>query len=163
MEDPLLTIELVPRSSFYKNLRAHLPKRAWDRIRKKIYKEANYHCEICGGKGSRHPVECHEIWAYDDENNVQRLTGFQALCPACHLVKHAGRASVKGLWEEAMEQLGKVNGWSVEEAERYANRQFAIWGKRSRHEWSQDLSLLEESPYKEWLEGIEIDLSGKEA
>lgn len=39
------------------------------------------------------PVECHEVWDYDDDRKIQRLERRVALCPACHEVKHAGLAS----------------------------------------------------------------------
>jgi len=52
-----LTIELVPKTCWYTNLRSELPKSKWDKLRKKSYQEADYKCQICGGKGNRHPVE----------------------------------------------------------------------------------------------------------
>ena len=82
-----LTVELVPRSLWGINLRSELPKSKWDKLRKATYKKANFVCEICGGVGRKWPVECHEIWHYDDENKVQRLDGLIALCPPCHQVK----------------------------------------------------------------------------
>lgn len=161
MKEPRLTIELVPRTVFHRNLRSAVPKKAWDRIRRQIYKRADYRCEICGGTGSNHPVECHETWEYDDAQNTQRLSGFKALCPACHEVKHAGLASAKGRYEEAMQHLAKVNDWSVEKAKEYTREQFDIWQKRSQQDWEQDVSLLEEAPYSDWLEEIEINLQEK--
>lgn len=158
MEEPRLTIELVPRTAFYQNLRSALQRKAWDRIRKQIYRRANYRCQICGGTGNSHPVECHETWEYDDEQNIQILSDFKALCPSCHNVKHAGLARIKGRYDEAMEHLAEVNEWSVEKAQEYAREQFAIWQERSQHDWKQDLSLLNEPPYDEWLEGIELEL-----
>ena len=74
-----LTVELVPRGQWGANLRSELPKKDWDRLRREQYKKAGYVCEICGGKGSRHPVECHEIWHYDEDTNTQRLDGLIAL------------------------------------------------------------------------------------
>lgn len=161
MKEPKLTITLVPRSSFCRNLRSELPRSTWDAIRKKVYELANNKCEICGGQGNRHPVECHEVWDYDDENKIQHLNGFMALCPSCHLVKHAGRASVRGFWDEAMEQLAKVNKWSLENAEKYANKQFGVWFERSRHEWKIDFSLLKEKPYSDWLKGKKVPVLEK--
>lgn len=74
-----LTIELVPATSWGNNLRSRLPKKSWNAIRKRVYKEADFKCEICGGVGKRHPVECHEVWEYDDVNHIQSLVGFVAL------------------------------------------------------------------------------------
>ena len=68
-----LTIELVPQSSWGNNLRseANLSKGQWDKLRKESYRKANYKCEICGEKGPKWPVECHEIWHYDDEKHTR--------------------------------------------------------------------------------------------
>ncbi len=44
---PKLTIELVPSTSWYKNMRSISPK-SWDLIRSSIYKRAKYRCEVCG-------------------------------------------------------------------------------------------------------------------
>ena len=60
-----LTIELVPKTSWFTNLRSLVSKEQWDKIRNKVYWKAGYKCEICGSKGPKWPVECHEIWHYD--------------------------------------------------------------------------------------------------
>ena len=78
----MLTIELVPRTSFYQNLRNMLPTGDWDILRRESYQRNLYRCEICDGAGPNWPVECHEIWDYDDEFNIQTLIGLQSLCPA---------------------------------------------------------------------------------
>lgn len=59
-----LQIELVPSTAFGENLRKLLTKTEWDKVRKAVYKRAGYKCEICGGKGEKHPVEAHEEWLY---------------------------------------------------------------------------------------------------
>jgi hypothetical protein len=158
MEEPPLTIELVPRTVHYRNLRKALPKKAWDKIRRYVYKKADYECEICGGTGSQHPVECHEIWEYNDESQLQELSDFKALCPACHNVKHIGLATKRGTHDEAIQHLCEVNDWSAEQARRYEQEQFTVWQERSQHDWKQDFSLLREEPYNNLLEGINIDL-----
>ena len=55
---PRLTIELVPSTCWFSNVRSNISKQDWDRLRKETYKKANYRCEICGGVGRNHPVEC---------------------------------------------------------------------------------------------------------
>jgi len=139
----MLTIELVPKTAWYINLRSELPKEQWDKIRKETYKKANYKCEICGGKGKKWPVECHEIWEYDDENHIQTLKGLISLCPDCHQVKHAGLAKIKGKYEIIKKHLAKVNKWTIEEAEKYIEEQFDIWEKRSKYKWEIDYSWIE--------------------
>ena len=143
VEHPIkLTIELVPSTSWYSNVRSEVSKSEWDFIRKKVYRNANYHCEICYGVGKKWPVECHEIWVYDDEKHIQELGGMQALCPNCHMVKHIGRTVEIGKGLQAISHLCKVNFWSKEKATEYMQESFAIWNERSQHEWRLNLFYL---------------------
>lgn len=139
-----LTIELVPRSCWYTNVRSEVTTEQWDRLRKACYKAAGYVCEICGGKGSDHPVECHEIWKYDDDRHTQTLTGLISLCPACHQVKHIGLAQIRGKLEEATEHFASVNGLTRAQALHEIELAFSTYHKRSQHEWKLDISWLEE-------------------
>ena len=58
----LLTVELVPETAWFKNLRFEVSPLHWDEIRTKCYVAAGWKCEVCGGKGPKWPVECHEVW-----------------------------------------------------------------------------------------------------
>ena len=138
-----LTIELVPSTAWYSNVRSNVSQAEWDVLRKACYKKAGYKCEICSGKGPKHPVECHEIWEYDDENFKQTLKGLIALCPKCHQVKHIGLAQIQGNYEKAIEHMAKVNGISKEDAEIYVEVCFETWSKRSTKEWELDITILE--------------------
>lgn len=137
-------IELVPESSWYSNVRSQVSKEIWDVIRRACYKKAGYKCEICNGKGPKWPVECHEIWEYDDVKHIQVLKGFIALCPACHSVKHIGYAQISGNYQQAIDQLKKVNNISDKEADEHVEKCFEIWRKRGEHEWKVDTSLITE-------------------
>ena len=140
-----LTIELVPSTCWFTNLRSELSTSQWDKLRKATYRKANYRCEICGGKGDKHPVECHEIWDYDDENHIQALKGLIALCPACHQVKHIGLAKLRGKGEEAANHLKKVNGWNERQTQQYILEAFQTWNQRSQYQWQLDLTWLEQN------------------
>jgi len=137
----MLTIEMVPKSNWFINLRSELSRGDWDKLRKSCYKKANYKCEICNGKGEKHPVECHEIWEYDDKALVQKLIGLIALCPDCHQVKHMGLAEINGKRAEATRHLQKVNNWTKDEAEHYVEAAFVQYHRRSCYEWKTDISL----------------------
>ena len=139
-----LAIELVPSTAWYTNVRSNVSKEEWDIIRKKCYRLANYKCEVCGGKGDKWPVECHEIWHYDDKNKVQTLIGLISLCPNCHKTKHVGLAQIKGEEGVVIRQLMKVNGWTVTEAKSYINDAFYIWQDRSQYEWRLNVEYLKE-------------------
>ena len=137
-----LHAELVPKSLWGQNLRSHLTKKEWDTLRKRCYVRANHRCEICNGVGRKHPVECHEIWQYDDINCVQKLTGVVALCPACHRVKHIGRTLGTPYKYATLKHFRKVNNVTNYELERYLNTIFGTWSERNLYHWTQDYSEL---------------------
>lgn len=139
----ILTIELVPKTSWFTNLRSILSKENWDKLRKETYQKANYRCGICKGKGNKWPVECHEIWDYDDKNKIQKLKGLIALCPNCHMVKHMGFSLIKNKFKQACTHLMHVNKINQIQAEDIINNAFEIWKERSKYEWKLDLSYLE--------------------
>lgn len=142
-----LTIELVPKSAWYSNVRSNVTESVWNAIRRKSYSIANNKCEICGDVGKNqslmHNVECHEIWQYNDETKTQKLIGLISLCPFCHKTKHAGLAQINGEVEIVIQQLIKVNNMTKHEANEYLNAAFEIWRERSNHEWRLDIGFLD--------------------
>lgn len=138
----LLTIEFVPKTVWFSNVRSMVSAQDWDKLRKKSYKKSNYKCEICGGIGKKHPVECHEIWKYDDKKYIQKLIRLICLCPNCHRVKHIGLAYVKGKGSLAEGHLARINNWSRKETKIYIDKQFALWERRSKFDWTIDLAWL---------------------
>lgn len=139
---PRLTIELVPSTCWFENVRSNVSPDQWTFLKKSTYKRANYKCEICGGKGPNWPVECHEIWDYDDNTCVQTLVGLIALCPPCHEVKHIGFTQLRGKEAEAKVHLALINKWNLETANNYIKSSFDLWSKRSKKQWSLELSFL---------------------
>lgn len=139
-----LTIELVPKTSWYSNVRSNVSSEQWDIIRRKSYRNANYKCEICNGIGVNHPVECHEIWEYDviAKNKKQTLIGFISLCPNCHKVKHPGLAEINGEMDIVINQLIRVNDMTKNEAVNYISDSFRIWRQRNNFEWEVDISFV---------------------
>lgn len=142
-----LKIELVPKSSWYSNVRSNVSKERWDEIRKECYKRANYVCEICGdvgtNQGYNHKVECHEIWNYDDKIHEQKLSGLISLCPKCHQVKHIGLAQLNGKFDDCVLHMSTINGLSYDETMYEINRAFDVWKERSQHDWNLDISYLD--------------------
>lgn len=141
--EPKLTIELVPKTSFFNNVRQAVSSTNWDILKKMTYKKANYKCEICGGKGYKHPVEAHEIWHYDDNQHIQTLMGLIALCPTCHLTKHLGFAQIQGKEKDVIKQLMKVNQWNNEQTHLYIEAIWEIWYFRSQFQWQLNLAYLD--------------------
>lgn len=140
-----LTTELVPASSWYNNVRKNVATQVWDRIRHRIYRKYNYKCGICGAKEK---LNCHEIWEYDDENYIQKLVGFIALCNMCHFVKHLGFAEILARrgeldYNKVIVHFTRVNECSREVFGEYKEEVFDIWEERSNHEWCIYLDWLE--------------------
>ena len=139
-----LQIELVPRSCWWSNVRSNVTSKQWDNIRKSVYLKANYKCEICGEKGTKYPVECHEVWIYDDTTLVQRLGYFQALCPLCHEVKHIGLAGLRGNEERAFNRFKTINQLDDNTARQIKSAVLKQWRIRSRKQWKLDIEHLKE-------------------
>lgn len=136
-----LTMELVPTTSHYDNLRKRIPKAEWDRIRKKVYADYGHKCGICGSEGR---LNCHEIWEYDDEKHIQRLRGFIALCDLCHHVKHFALSTIlaeqgKLDIERVIEHFMKLNNCSVKDFESYVREVDEKLKERSKYQWHVDL------------------------
>ena len=139
-----LSLELVPVTAWFSNLRGICEQETWDIIRKRTYKAYDYRCGICGGKGDKHPVECHEVWAYDDFDHIMALASLVALCPACHSVKHMGFTQTRGkqALTEAIHHMAKVNFIAVSECMRYIAYYDDIMVRRSQYEWALNTDSL---------------------
>jgi len=133
-----LDVELVPRTSWYDNLRSVIPRSLWDKLRKETYAKYGNRCGVCGVAGK---LNCHEIWGYDDIKHVQRLTGFIALCDMCHHIKHIGLAGI--LAEEGKLDINAVIDHFIKVNEEtydiYIDEVFNEWEERSNHKWSVEL------------------------
>ena len=147
MKKPKLTIELIPSTSFYTNVRSILPKSQWDRLRKDSYKKAQFKCEICKesglDQGYKHALECHEIWEYKADN-TQLLKGLISLCPRCHQVKHIGRTIAIGKKKEAYAHMKKVNKFTKDMIDAYIGYCFQEQKERSKIKWKLNLLILVE-------------------
>ena len=146
-----LEIELIPRHSWYKSLRNAVSKEEWDALRKQVYKNADYTCEICGASER---LYCHEVWMFDSCSNRQRLNGFKALCEHCHYVKHLGLVNVKILsgelpaefMEILINHFCKVNNCDIGSFEKHRDEVSKIWLERSNMHWAID--------FRNWKEVI---------
>ncbi len=151
MKKNKLTIELIPKTCHFSNVRTTLPKKDWDKIRLISYEKAKHKCEICKQtgleQGYKHKVECHEIWHYNDKLKIQKLVGLISLCPLCHQVKHIGRANAMGKQPDVFKQLEVVNGWNHKEVIEHVAESFKTYYERSKHQWTLDITLLKKDPF----------------
>jgi hypothetical protein len=132
--------DLIPKTSFFVNLRSILTPEEWDVVRRATYSKAGHKCEFCGASGMIH---CHEVWVYDEATAIQKLVRLVAVCPACHEVFHLGLAEVKGRLKEALAHMMKVNGIGHSRALIIAEEAFRIWRQRSQITWTLDVSALD--------------------
>lgn len=145
-----LGVELVPRSCWYSNVRTNVSSAEWNLCKRYVRDRSGDVCEICGGRGRRWPVECHEVWEYEEKAGAtpfpvirtQRLLDLIALCPQCHEVKHIGRAEAIGNLRRAERHLMTVNGWTNSATRAYLEVVFDVWRRRSLHDWALDISML---------------------
>ena len=137
-----LTIELVPTTCWYSNVRSNVFPDTWDRLQRTTFAAAYFRCEVCGGRGSNHPVDCHEVWHYDDHKLIQRLERLEALCPKCHQVKHIGLAVTEGRSKEVIAWLAHINGITPAQALSYVHYVMSIHKIRSQFQWELDLQIL---------------------
>lgn len=141
----ILEIELVPTSCWLSNIRSNVKNSEWDRIRFVTGGIANFKCEICNERGSKHPVECHEVWKYDEIKKKQSLLKFQSICPLCHQVKHLGFTKTvlgKEFYNRAVERFMRINNLSELTAKELIREAIEKWKQRSESHWELDISLL---------------------
>ncbi len=141
-----LTIELVPKTSWGNSLNRKMPRKEWDKIRKRTYAEYGHRCGICGADAR---LNCHEIWEYDDTEQTQTLKGFIALCNLCHHVKHLGFAQILAQqgqldYEAVISHYMTVNGVDRQTFLQDRKAAFAQWEERSMHPWTVDTSIAPE-------------------
>lgn len=141
-----LFVDMIPRTSWFNNVRKAIVKKDWVRIKKLVCGRTNYTCECCG---SRQDIEVHERFEYNKETRVQKLMRFVALCQQCHQSTHLGLAGSRGKGKEAEQHLSNVRGFTPDELRSHTREADSLWTERSKITWTVDLSLMENN-------GIEI-------
>jgi hypothetical protein len=137
-----LFVDLIPRTSWFRNVRAAVDPADWDRLRRMVYRRAGLRCEACGAR--RVQLEAHERFIYDTRAGIQRLVRLICLCTACHQVTHFGHTRLLGdaAAQAAINHLQTVTGMTAGETERHIRDAFALWERRSRTPWRVDLSMI---------------------
>jgi 5-methylcytosine-specific restriction endonuclease McrA len=143
-KDLKLEVELVPTSCWWSNIRSNIKVSEWDRIRFVTGGLADFKCEICGDRGTKHPVECHEIWMYDEKKKIQKLLKFQSICPLCHQVKHLGLTQGFGreIYNRAVDRFTRLNDLTITSSHELIKQAVTQFKNRSSLKWKLDVSLL---------------------
>lgn len=144
-----LSIELVPATAWWENVRSNVTKAEWEKCKAYAKAKTGGRCIVCDGsgltQGRGYAVDAHEVWAYDDEKQVQTLVDIVPLCPMCHACKHLGRTrevSSPEQWARVIDHFQRVNRWSDQRVEQYILLVFHIWEMRSSVKWELDVSFL---------------------
>jgi hypothetical protein len=129
---PKLSLEFIPGGANGRNLHTALTRSEWNSLRKQVFEQANWRCQICG---SKERLNCHEIWYAQIRRPIQTLVGLQSLCDLCHRTKHFGQAGwVDGYkYKKEFAHLCAQNGWGRAKARRYldARHQFGkVYGSK---------------------------------
>ncbi len=132
-EELKLTIELVPKANWENNLRKCVTQTQWNKIRRTVRTNANGVCKICGRNVGIDKLDAHETWEYKDGNQI--LKEINALCKACHGVKHYGLSEIKGYGKKAYTWFIRVNNITLREAVFFLNEYSDEYEKRSKKKW----------------------------
>lgn len=85
----ILEMEPIVGTNWGMSLARLLDKPVWDTLRREVYANARYVCQICGATDT--VMNCHEVWKYKDKKKVQFLADMECICTKCHDIKHWGR------------------------------------------------------------------------
>jgi len=133
MKNLKLTIDLLPRGAWDKNLSKVLPKKEWDAIRHAVYDIADNKCTICANDGELH---AHEVWHFDIPTKTQTLTDIIALCVPCHGVKHMRHSQRIGYGNHAKRHFMKINNCSLSDFAEHFLQAESLFNERSTvEEW----------------------------
>lgn len=137
-----LHIELIPRTTWGRNVRTSVKKSEWDKIRKTVYEKANMKCQICNE--GRQTLHAHEVWDFDEEKHIQKLEDIIGICEDCHNTIHYGRAQKIGTHQKAKEHFLKVNRCNVSDWQDELDIAKKDFLRRSLiDDWKLDISLIE--------------------
>jgi len=133
-----LWANLIPKNSFFDNLRHIFTNEEWDIIRKFVYKRDDYKCNIC--KQEEIKLEAHEEWVYNYKEETQKLNNIISLCSLCHFNKHLGFAEIlikeKKLTKKSLiKHWGWINQEKEENFDSYRDRVFELWNLKNVIKW----------------------------
>ncbi len=137
-----LYVDLIPKSSWFRNVRSAVDATDWHRIRTMVYSRAHNRCETCGRRQSD-PVRLHCHERFDYAGQVQRLKRLLCVCADCHQATHFGHAQLSGKAGQALTHLMTVTGMTQHQAEAHIAAAFTLWEQRSKMAWILDLRMIE--------------------
>jgi hypothetical protein len=142
-----LYIDMIPKTSYFKNVRSIFKDSDWNIIRNYIYERAGHRCECCGIRRNRY-LEAHERWIFDYEKSTQKLIRIIALCRLCHQATHYGHSRITKDIYKINQHLKKVKKINDEELDRHIKEAYDIWKDRNKIKWIIDTSIITNSGFE---------------
>ena len=137
----ILYIDMIPKTTYFKNVRSLFSDSDWNLIRHHIYERVNYKCECCGKKRMKY-LDAHERWEYDEETKTQKLIRIIALCRLCHAATHYGHSKRTKNIDKINNHIKKINNYTEEELKEHIDKSYDIWKNRNKIKWILDFSIL---------------------
>jgi len=141
-----LYIDMIPKTSYFKNVRSLFTDSDWNLIRHHIYERSYYKCECCGIKKFKY-LEAHERWIYNYETKTQTLIRIIALCKLCHNATHYGHSKKTKNILKINEHLKKIKNINDEELNKHIDEAYNIWKERNKIKWIIDTSIITNSGF----------------
>ena len=142
-----LFIDMIPKTSYFKNVRSIFTEEDWNLIRHHIYERTGHRCECCGAKRFKY-LEAHERWTFNYATQTQKLVRIIALCRLCHQATHYGHSKVTKEIKKINEHLKKVRKMNDEELNNHIKEAYEIWEDRNKVKWTIDISLITDSGFR---------------
>jgi hypothetical protein len=136
-----LYIDMIPKTTYFKNVRSLFNDSDWNLIRHHIYERVNYKCECCGKKKMKY-LDAHERWEFNEETQTQKLVRIIALCKLCHSATHYGHSKRTKNIEKINNHIKKINNYNDEELQEHINSSYSLWKERNKIKWNLDFSIL---------------------
>ncbi|GFH41405.1 hypothetical protein [Pseudolactococcus insecticola] len=148
----ILIPKMIPKSSWYNNVRAAVDDVQWELVKELAVSRAHYRCEYCG-QSPNYPrkiyLEAHELFDFTERTGNsgqivrnQTLTRIACICTECHQSIHFGKANVDGIADKALNHLITVNNWQLARGIKVINKAIDTWEERSNYEWNVDISII---------------------
>lgn len=141
-----LYIDMIPKTTYFKNVRSLFSENDWNLIRHHIYSRCDYRCECCKKKKNRY-LEAHERWLFDETTQTQKLIRIIALCKLCHSATHYGHSKRTKNIDKINNHIKKINNYNDEELKNHIKESYDIWKSRNNIKWNLDFSILTNSGF----------------
>ena len=92
----MIKFQVCPEKCTGINLHSHdiIDLGIWRDISSQVKQKHQYTCQCCGirpykgAAGEMSEMEAHEVWFFDKENHIQKLTDITCVCKRCHMTIH---------------------------------------------------------------------------